>query len=379
MGLEIPLWRAVAVFRIAALGYATVLVARSANEYTRPAAGWTVLGVMAAWTAIAVYAYSSPQRRRWPVFVADFAITAACALASRWVIPHRDLAVGEPTLPMAWVAAPVLAWAIAGGRRVGAVAALLMGAVDLVTRWKVNEVTINTTVLLLLAGVIIGHVARLAASAEAHMQRAVELEAANRERERLARGIHDSVLQVLALVQRRGLEIGGEAAELGQLAGEQGATLRALIASGADGGSPHDRTPKGTVDLRATLASYASATVSIATPATPVPLPDTVAGELAAAVGSALDNVRVHCGPQARAWVLLEDEGDIVAVTVRDDGPGVPVGRLEQAVAEGRLGVAQSIRGRVRDLGGSVSVVSEPGSGTEVELRVPRVASAARG
>lgn len=43
-------------------------------------------------------------------------------------------------------------------------------------------------------------------------------------------GLHDSVLQVLALVQRRGTEVGGEAAAIGRLAGEQEAALRALIA-----------------------------------------------------------------------------------------------------------------------------------------------------
>ena len=53
-------------------------------------------------------------------------------------------------------------------------------------------------------------------------------------------------------------------------------------------------------------------------------------------------------------------------------GPGMPAGRLEQAEAEGRLGVARSVRGRVEDLGGTVTVVSAPGQGTEVELRVPR-------
>ena len=42
-----------------------------------------------------------------------------------------------------------------------------------------------------------------------------------------------------------------------------------------------------------------------------------------------------------------------------------------QAAADGRLGVAQSICGRVRDLGGTVEVHSVPGQGTEVELRVP--------
>jgi len=59
-------------------------------------------------------------------------------------------------------------------------------------------------------------------------------------------------------------------------------------------------------------------------------------------------------------------------VTVRDDGVGMPAGRLDAAEHEGRLGVVASIRGRIEDVGGTVSVVSAPGEGTEVELRVPR-------
>jgi signal transduction histidine kinase len=219
---------------------------------------------------------------------------------------------------------------------------------------------------MLLAGVVVGHVARLAVEAEARLQRAVELEAATRERERLARDIHDSVLQVLALVRRRGADLDGEAAELARLAGEQEAALRALIgrAGAAPDGAGDAR------DLRDLLDRYASTTVQVAAPATPVPLPGRVAGELAAAVGVALDNVARHAG--GRAWVLIEDEGETVTVSVRDEGPGIPEGRLAEAAAQGRLGMAQSIRGRVADLGGEVRVVSAPGAGTEIELTVPR-------
>jgi signal transduction histidine kinase len=96
-----------------------------------------------------------------------------------------------------------------------------------------------------------------------------------------------------------------------------------------------------------------------------------VATELAAATAAALDNVRAHAGPDAAAWVLLEAEPEAVTVTVRDDGAGIPAGRLAQAAAEGRLGVAQSIDGRMRDLGGTASVTSWPADGTEVELRLP--------
>ncbi|HEU4421165.1 MAG TPA: ATP-binding protein, partial [Pilimelia sp.] len=222
----------------------------------------------------------------------------------------------------------------------------------------------------------------------------VELEAANRERERLARGIHDSVLQVLAMVQRRGAKLDGEAGELARLAGQQEAALRALIATGPVAAGD------GVVDLRTVLNVYAGPAVSVAVPAVPVPLPARVAREVGAAVGAALANVERHCGPAARAWVLVEDEaglraddpaelvaddaaglradeaaghrGGVVTVTVRDDGPGIPGERLGEAAAEGRLGVAQSIRGRIADLGGTARITSAPGEGTEIELRIPR-------
>ena len=161
--------------------------------------------------------------------------------------------------------------------------------------------------------------------------------------------------------------MGGAAAELGVLAGEQEAALRSLVGSARS-------EPVAEGDLGALLAPYASNVVSLATPAEPVRLPPLVAAELAAAVGAAVSNVRHHCGPDARAWILVEDDPEAVTVSIRDDGPGIEPGRLDEAAAAGRLGVAQSIRGRVYDLGGDVSIVSAPGQGTEIELRVPRSA-----
>jgi signal transduction histidine kinase len=365
--LEMPLWRALVVFRLAALGYASLLAAGNFRHYAHPAAAWVVIGVMAAWTAVTTYAYTRPRWRGWPLLVADLVITAGCLLVSPWILGDSGHRQGIATLPVSWIAGPVLAWAVSGGRRRGAIAALLLGGCDLAARGRVTQSTLDGTVLLLLAGIAVGHVARLAVDAQERLQRAVEVEAANRERDRLARVIHDSVLQVLALVQRRGAELGGEAAELGRLAGEQETHLRVLVsATGTTSGSTDP------VDLRPLLTRLAGARVSLATPAHPVPLPSKLAEELAAAVGAALANVTDHCGPDARAWVLVEDDGDAVIVSVRDEGPGFPAGRLDQAAADGRLGVAQSIRGRMRELGGAVAITSTPGQGTEVELRIPR-------
>jgi signal transduction histidine kinase len=368
---EVPLWRALAVFRLASLGYAALLVAKNFGQFSHPMLGWLVIAVMAGWTVVTIYGYQRPRWRGWPLLIADLLVGAGTVLVSPAILGPGGNRLGLPSIPVAWIAGPVVAWAITGGRRRGTVAALLMGAASLVVFDSMNLAAINTSVLLLLAGIAVGHVARLAVEAEQRLQRAAELEAATRERERLARGIHDSVLQVLALVQRRGTEIGGDAAELGRLAGEQEAALRVLV------GTPPP-TPGGTdVDLRGALGRYASPTVSLSTPAHPVLLPARTAEEIVAAVAAALSNVAHHCGPGAPAWVLVEQEAAEVTVTVRDEGPGISPGRLDEAAADGRLGVAQSIRGRVRDLGGTVTITSAPGQGTEVELRVPVTAAPA--
>ncbi|TDD31183.1 sensor histidine kinase [Actinomadura sp. KC06] len=377
MGLEAALWRALAVYRGLALVYAGAVIAMNFDGYARPAGGWVVLAVMAVWTAYTVPAFRDPRRRGWPLLAADLAVASGCLVATAWVETPANIADGRPTLPVSWVAAAVLSWAVAGGRRLGVAAALVLAVANLLvhaivgTSGGISRTTFNGIVLLLLAGLVVGHVVRLALDAEARLARAVELESATRERERLARRIHDSVLQVLAMVRRRGDELGGAAAELGRLAGEQEAALRTLI-----GGAP--AVPAAApdagddVDLRPLLTGHASSSVTVSTPATEVRLPAHAAREVEAAVAAALDNVRRHCGDGARAWILLEDGERAVTVSVRDDGPGMPAGRLDEAAADGRLGVAQSIRGRVRDLGGTVEISSAEGAGTEIEMTVPR-------
>ena len=110
--------------------------------------------------------------------------------------------------------------------------------------------------------------------------------------------------------------------------------------------------------------------MTVSLPGEPVPLPAHTVDEVVAAVSACLDNVVLHVGRSAPAWVLLEAFPDRVVVSVRDEGPGIPAGRLEAAQTDGRLGVAESIRGRITDLGGTVELTT--GSyGTEWELTVP--------
>jgi signal transduction histidine kinase len=375
--LQAPLWRSVAVFRFASLIYAAILLLIRQDYYDHWGWAWAVLAGMTVWTVISTAAYSVPARRTWLLLFADLAITVAALLSTGLVQYPSAASIGVMPVTATWLAGPALAWAVARGVRAGAVAAVVIGACAVVLRHQRLDSVYQSTaldgpVILLMAAMLAGYISRLTTRAEDALHRATEIEAASRERERLARTIHDSVLQVLAMVQKRGAEAGGEAAEIGRLAGEQEAALRALMTEDELASSP-----TGELDLSAHLSLETSALVSVITPANPVLLPEKTVLEMTAAVRAAIDNVRRHGGDGARTWVLVDDEGAAVSVTVRDDGPGIAAGRLAEAAAEGRLGVSHAISGRIRDLGGSADICSMSGSGTEVRLRVPRIFTAA--
>lgn len=389
MSVEQPLWRALTGYRLLTMVYAIGLFISAHDTFQRP---WVAVGyfaVLAVWTVATLPRVANAAGCTKRFLAADLCVALAGILLTRVADSTARVESGGPTLPSIWTAGAVLAFAIKGGWRWAAFASTLVAAANLVHRGAPTRDTLHNVLLVWVASIAIGYVVEVARASERTLARALEIEAATRERERLARDIHDSVLQVLAMVQRRGTALGGEAAELGRLAGEQEVALRTLVSGGlvsvsrvsedaAEGAvvrvvdEPDPAEESGPVDLRTLLAPHAGAKVTFSAPGTPVTLPATAARELAGAVGAALDNVRRHAGEDAHAWILVEDEPDEVIVTVRDDGPGVPEGRLAQAEGEGRMGVALSIRGRLRDIGGTAELISVPGQGTEVELKVPK-------
>ena len=348
--LDTALWRAVAAFRVAALVYALLSIAVRLGGFHQDWAAVAVACVMVVWTCVMVLVPRSPG---W--LVADVLVALACQQASLLALSAAQIDRGAPTLPVTWVAGPVLAWAVRREWRGGLAVSALLAAGAVVERGGLSQATVNSVVLLVLGGTVVGYLVTIGRRAERAYAEAVRLAAETSERERLARSVHDGVLQTLALVARTSTD-----PSLVSLAAGQEQALRRLVTSGPDVGH-------GLTDLRTLLPARPG--VEVAAPASAVALPALVARELADAVGACVDNALQHGG--STAWVLVEDLGDSVCVTVRDDGPGVSPERLGAAAAEGRMGVARSIRGRIEDLGGTVIYVSEPGQGTEVELRVP--------
>ncbi|MEV4230512.1 DUF5931 domain-containing protein [Streptomyces bobili] len=387
MSVELPLWRALTAYRVLTMLYAVGLFVTTYDSYDRPGIAIAYFAVLCVWTLATLPRVQNATACTKRFLTADLLVALTGILLTPLVVSDQHIQESGPTLPSIWTAGSVLAFAIKGGWRWAAFASTPVAVANLIERGHPARDTVHNVILVWVASIAIGYVVEVARASERTLARALEIEAATRERERLARDIHDSVLQVLAMVQRRGAVIGGEAAELGRMAGEQEVALRTLVSRGlvpvsrvsrdtADGAVvlavDEGDEEQGPVDLRTLLAPFATARVNLAEPGAPVLLAPDAARELAAAVGAALDNVREHAGERARAWILVEDEPDAVIVTVRDDGPGIEAGRLAQAEGEGRLGVAQSIRGRLRDLGGGAELVSTPGQGTEVELTVPK-------
>jgi len=344
------------------LVHAVALNVYRRDNFVHPVAGLVCLSVMAVWTCVAIWAYDDRRRRGWPLLVVDLAVAVGAVLLSP-VLKGDGLSA---TVPAYWVMGALMAWAIHWRWIGGLVSGVAITASDLSIRDHVSQANYGNAFLLLIGGPIVGFTVESLQRMAAERDRAQRDAAAAAERARLARAVHDGVLQVLALVQRRGHELGGEAAELGRLAGQQESALRTLIRE-QDQVAP---TATGRADLAAALLHLETRPgVDVVTSGT-VELPTSVATELVAVVAACLDNVERHVGPDARAWVLLEGWPDRVEISVRDEGPGIPEGRLEAAAADGRLGVSQSIRGRVEDLGGTIRLTTGA-DGTEWEFVVP--------
>ncbi|MEU3272218.1 DUF5931 domain-containing protein [Saccharomonospora sp. NPDC006951] len=367
-----PLWWGTIVLRWITLAFALGAVLVHIDDYRRPWLVWVAFGAMVVWTLVTSFAFSAERSRKGWLVVMDVIVTCAIMLTSPFVLTDSQYVEVAPLVTTVWAAVPAATAGARFGPVGGVVAGLVLAVSTAVARLGPNLDVARDGVLLTASGLIVGITAATARRSQAALAQAMRTEAATAERERLARSIHDSVLQVLARVRRRGGELGGEAAELARLAGEQEIALRTLVTTGPAG-------PTGdSTDLRAALQLLATSRVQVSAPAGEVLLPDEVVTELVDVAREALSNVDKHAGPEARAWVLLEDLGSEVVLTIRDDGPGIAAGTLERAEEEGHLGIAKSMRGRIDTLGGTSVLETAPGAGTEWEFRMPRVPKPAK-
>ena len=83
----------------------------------------------------------------------------------------------------------------------------------------------------------------------------------------------------------------------------------------------------------------------------------------------ALRNVVSHSGA-GRVRLVARVQGSVARVTVDDDGRGFTPGQIESKTSDGHFGL-RALAGLIADAGGKLSVLSAPGAGTRVEVKLP--------
>lgn len=358
-----------------------------AGGLRRPILGYASLAAAAVWSALLVRMPALQNRRT--VLIGDLALSTYLIVVSGLVQPPGSVTGSRLFFANAYPVATPIMWGLALGVRGGLFSGLVVSAALALSRpvngieyQAVSQVVnvANGCVYFLVAGAVMGMMSEALDRSSARIRRATDAAMLARERagalaERafLAREIHDSVLQVLGFVKKRGQELSldgpvdaQQVGELARMAGEQEQALRDLITRETD------EAPSGMTSLadalRRTRRGVPGLDVTVSSVG-PVWLPAPMASELCAAVHQALDNVAKHAGTH-RAFVFVEQDEAVLLVSVRDNGRGFRYAP-EELRAAGKAGILESMGGRVRGLGGRMRVESAPGLGTTVEFQVP--------
>ena len=172
----------------------------------------------------------------------------------------------------------------------------------------------------------------------------------------MAAHLHDSVLQTLALIQRQA----GDPTTVAALARRQERELRTWLYGDV---SRAESLRAALQEIVTDIESRFAVDVELVCVGD-TPVDDSIEA-LGQAVREAVTNAAKHSGAP-RIDVYAEVEDGRVEVFVRDRGKGFD----PDDVPEGRMGVRESIRARMDRSGGTATIRSEPGNGTEVRLEI---------
>jgi signal transduction histidine kinase/phage shock protein PspC (stress-responsive transcriptional regulator) len=310
------------------------------------------------------------RRRELAIGCATGAVLVVCRQVGLWpgdaiMVPAILVAVG---ISAVWSLEdpPRLALSRLGGRR-ARVAQVVVGVVLLIAGIaSLADRTGGLAGVGASAGaiaVVVGGLAIFFAPALGRLLRRLDEERAARiredERATMAAHLHDSVLQSLVLMQRT-----DDPRRITTIARRQERELRAWLY-----GTKHDGEPTSLHAAIDALAVKIEADHDIRVEAVVVgdqPLDDS-SRALVAAIREAVVNAARHAGID-RVDVFVEADDAELTGFVRDTGRGFD----PEAVGDDRRGISESIVGRIQRLGGTAVLTSAPGTGTEVELRVPR-------
>lgn len=301
-------------------------------------------------------------------------VAVAGAVLSFMVTTATGLSVIVPVLVVALGAGLVWQQYDGGGRvaprsvfdwaRVTAGATLVVVGLAVVVLGQVEFAALRSSLLAVVATLV--GVGLLSVPVGLRLWRSLEEERAARiresERSDIASHLHDSVLQTLALIQKRSDDPG----QVARLARRQERELRQWLFGAGSRMSSGAATFAGAGEVMVgDVEDVYGLRVDQVVVGGDGPVGD--AGEaVLGAVREALVNVAKHAGVDT-ADVFVENDGRTLSAFVRDRGRGFD----PDAVGGDRHGLAQSIRHRVESRGGTVRVRSTLGRGTEIGIEMP--------
>jgi signal transduction histidine kinase len=334
---------------------AVALIDARSEVLVRPSIALAILGPLLAWSIFtAVLARRTPRFLLTPAAqVIDIAF-GVVVVAAEWVTYDGDHPLRFGAM---WQLAPI----IGAGLRYGAFGGLATG----MGLGLVNAAALGITegfdgrIIATLSAVVLLGVAGAAAGAILDRLRRAEDDLAEaRARERIARTLHDGVLQTLAVIQRR-----SDDADLVALAAAQDQDLRRWIRGEADGDTETNLV-EGLHTMAEQIRARDAMVVNVVAVGSPKVTPvDREA--LLGAVNEAVTNAVKHGAPTT-VTVFLDVEDDMLVCSVSDDGCGFEPERTGTG-----LGMENSMRVPIESIGGDLQIRSRPGIGTEVEMRIP--------
>ncbi|QYM75264.1 ATP-binding protein [Leucobacter luti] len=222
----------------------------------------------------------------------------------------------------------------------------------------------NAWTVVAAAGAVLAGVALAIAPWLLRLNRELMAERAARAREAersdIAAHLHDSVLQTLALIQQRS-EPGSEVA---RIARGQERELRDWLFRAADGAPAPHREAAGE-ELRAHAAALET-DHAVRFEVVEVGSSGVAPEAIVAAAREAMLNAARHAGGDVTVYV--EATGERISIDVTDRGPGLD----PEDLPPGRMGVRESILGRMERAGGTAKIVAGPGGGASVRLGISR-------
>ncbi len=305
-------------------------------------------------------------RRRMPAAAIAVGVAAVAAVIALVIAPVNDPGLTSTLILVTVGTGVAVAWSLgfdrydpSKSRRYGqvvrAVSVLLLvfvGIVALLSRPTAINAVIGVGMVVLAVAVLAApRVVALATD----LQSARTARVREEQRAEIAAHLHDSVLQTLALIQNRA----GPSSEIARIARAQERELRDWLFVGDE---------PVVADLGAELRQVAAA-IELDYP---VRIEVVTAGEsvdhstavLVAAAREAMLNAARHAGGEVS--VYLETSATTIDVYVRDRGSGVDL----EALPNDRMGIRESIIGRMTRAGGTATVRPGAGGGTEVHLHL---------